>query len=166
MLTLTIQNLDMLEPMDSRIERRRSEAAEIVKSSKKTPYQPSCGVSYKGGPEDKEFSDNVKKRIKSTLPDLRTNKDLFRYMSFALLDRICCHHCSHCPHDVSKLDQWIKSGPVEETQVLNQVRRIVIFKRTTCETSKYCKTVDTEVVLDLNVKLPLKYHFGQTMSYT
>ena len=145
MLTLTIQNLDMVEPMDSRIERRRSEATEILKSSKKTPYQPSCGVSYKGGPEDKEFSDNVKRRIKSTIPDLRTNKDLFRYMSFASLDRFYCCHCSLCPNEGSKLDQWIKSSPVEETQVLNQVRRIVIFKRTTCETSKYCMTIDTEV---------------------
>ena len=76
---------------------------ESVKGNNKVVAR-TCGVAYNGNDEEKKFSDDMKNIIKSHCAALRTNKDLFRYMSYVTTHRLKCGYCMECKNDFKLVD--------------------------------------------------------------
>lgn len=82
-------------PLDEATRKRRREAEALVRNlQKKQSY--TCGVSYPGDKEERDFSEGIKADLKSNLPALKTHRHLFRYMAWATMERLECKHCRQC----------------------------------------------------------------------
>ena len=88
------------EVLDEPARKRRCEADALVKSLKR-PKTFSCGISYQGDANEKEYSDGVKEFMKKHLPALKNHRHIFRYMAWTTQERIECEHCKQCPNEYS-----------------------------------------------------------------
>ena len=84
--------------MDEATKKQRLNVEKMIKSLSK-PKTHSCGVSYTGDEKEKKFSDGIKEDIKKKLPELKTNRLIFRYMAWTTQERLECSYCSQCTNE-------------------------------------------------------------------
>ena len=89
------RNVGGFRELDESERKRRREAEELVRSLNR-PSSYTCGVSYSGDREEKQFSDDAKGKIKERLPALKNHKHIFRYMVWTTLERLDCTYCRQC----------------------------------------------------------------------